>query len=326
MRKETFIYNKHTLRYEKVERTIKDQLVRIFGFLCAVALTSFIFVLLTHRYFPSPREQALLREIDQMELKYTSVSNDLDMMAKVLQNIQDRDAAAHRMIFGMDPVDENVWQGGIGGHDRNRDLATFKESGKMLAELQNKLDKIKNQLSLQSHSLDTIMNLANDREKMFASIPSIKPVRSDKLARNIKLLSGFGMRIHPIHKVRKMHTGIDFTAPRGTAIQSTGDGKVINAEYTSGYGKHVVIDHGYGYQTLYGHMDRIDVKVGQTVKKGQKIGTIGSTGTSTAPHCHYEVIVKGQKVDPIHYCMDGLTPAEYQELVNAAGTANQSFD
>src|SRR5690606_15597150 len=128
------------------------------------------------------------------------------------------------MIFGMDPVDENVWQGGIGGHDRNRDLATFKESGKMLAELQNKLDKIKNQLSLQSHSLDTIMNLANDREKMFASIPSIKPVRSDKLARNIKLLSGFGMRIHPIHKVRKMHTGIDFTAPRGTAIQSTGDG------------------------------------------------------------------------------------------------------
>lgn len=326
MRKETFIYNKHTLRYEKVERTIKDQLVRIFGFLCAVALTSFIFVLLTHRYFPSPREQALLREIDQMELKYTSVSNDLDMMAKVLQNIQDRDAAAHRMIFGMDPVDENVWQGGIGGHDRNRDLATFKESGKMLAELQNKLDKIKNQLSLQSHSLDTIMNLANDREKMFASIPSIKPVRSDKLARNIKLLSGFGMRIHPIHKVRKMHTGIDFTAPRGTAIQSTGDGKVINAEYTSGYGKHVVIDHGYGYQTLYGHMDRIDVKVGQTVKKGQKIGTIGSTGTSTAPHCHYEVIVKGQKVDPIHYCMDGLSPVEYQELVNAAGTANQSFD
>lgn len=327
MRKETFIYNKHTLRYEKLERTLKDQLLRVFGFVCAVALTSFLFVLFTHRYFPSPREQALLREIDQIELKYSSLNNDLDMMTKVLENIQNRDAAAHRMIFGMDPIDSDVWEVGVGGHDRYRDLEVFKNSGKMLAETQNKMDKLKRQLAMQSQSLDTIMHLAKDREKMFASIPSIKPVRADKLARNMLLLSGFGMRVHPIHKVRKMHTGLDFTAPQGTPIQSTGDGTVVNVEYGgSGYGLHVEIDHGYGYRTLYGHLSKAEVQVGQKVKKGQQIGRVGSSGTSTAPHCHYEVIFKGQKVNPIHYCMDGLTPKEYQELVNAASVANQSFD
>ena len=159
-----------------------------------------------------------------------------------------------------------------------------------------------------------------------ASIPSIKPVRSDKLARSVKLLSGFGYRIHPIFKVRKMHAGIDFTAPRGTPIQATGNGKIIKAGRGSGYGNRVIIDHGYGYQTLYAHMDRIDVKVGQTVTRGEKIGLVGNTGASTAPHCHYEVIYKGQKVNPIQFVLDGLSPEEYQELVNVASLENQSMD
>lgn len=327
MRKETFIYNKHTLRYEKVERKLKDQLLRVFGFICAVTLTSFLFVLFTHRYFPSPREQALLREIDQLEVKYGAVNNELEIMSKVLTNIQERDRSAYRMVFGMDPVDEDVWNGGVGGHDRYKDLAAFSTSGEALKKTFEKADKLKRQLVLQSQSLEEITEIAKDREKMFASMPSIKPVRADKLNRSISLLSGFGVRVHPIHKVHKMHTGIDFAAPLGTPIQATGEGKVVKVENSpSGYGLHVIIDHGFGYETLYAHMSKADVREGQQVKKGQQIGRIGDSGTSTAPHCHYEVILKGQKVNPIHYCMDGLSTEQYLELVKSASAANQSFD
>ena len=180
---------------------------------------------------------------------------------------------------------------------------------------------------MQSKSLDTIVNMAREKEKMLASIPSMKPVRSDKLARKVRLLSGFGRRIHPIYKVPKMHYGIDFTAPRGTPIQATGDGVVVKVENKrTGYGRNVVIDHGYGYKTLYAHMQDVHVKKGQKVIRGQQIGTVGNSGSSTAPHCHYEVMLKGEKVNPIHYVMDGLSPDQYQELVKASEMSNQSFD
>ncbi|MCB0704631.1 MAG: M23 family metallopeptidase [Saprospiraceae bacterium] len=327
MGKEKFFYNTHTLRYEKVEVTLKEKLIRAFGFLCAVVVTGVFATLFIWQFFPSPREEMLLKENQQFQTVVTDITNQYEKMSLVLNNLRERDASVHRLMFGMEPIDDNIWQGGIGGHEKYRDLSQLPESGDMLANTLARVDKLKRQLSLQSESLDTIIMLAKDREQMLSSIPSIKPVRSDKLARNIKLLSGFGYRIHPIHKVRKMHTGIDFTAPTGTPIQSTGDGKVVRIDrLRTGYGNHVVIDHGYGYQTLYGHMSQIDVHVGQKVKKGQQIGLVGSTGSSTAPHCHYEVIYKGEKVNPIQYCMDGLSPEEYQELVGLADVANQSFD
>ncbi len=326
MRKEKYIYNTHTLRYEKVVESWRAKLLKIFGFICAALFTGFVFTLLAHRFFPSPKEQVLLREIEQQKLHYTRLSAELEQMSKVLENIQDRDAYAHRMIFGMDPIDRGVWEGGIGGHDQYEKYRQFKHAGESIASVQQKLDQLKRQMAAQSKSLDTIINLAKEKEQMLASIPSIKPVRSDKLARGVQFLSGFGYRIHPIFKVPKMHAGIDFTAPKGTPIQATGAGRVIKAERGSGYGYHVIIDHGYGYQTLYAHMSRIDVKVGEKVVRGQQIGLVGDTGTSTAPHCHYEVHYRGDKVNPIHYCLDGLTPKEYQELVQAAEMANQSLD
>ena len=215
----------------------------------------------------------------------------------------------------------------LGGHDQYENLTNYKNSGELILSTQKKADKLELQLVLQSKSLDTIVNMAKNREKMFASIPSIKPVRSDKLPRHLQLLSGFGMRPHPIHKVMKMHAGMDFTAPKGTPIQATGDGEVVRVKRDKvGYGKSVIIDHGYGYTTLYAHMQDIQVRVGEKVKKGQQIGTVGNSGTSTAPHCHYEVRKNGNAVDPINFCMDGLSPEEYQELVEMAATGNQSFD
>ena len=327
MAKEKFVYNHQTLQYEKVEVPVKTRLLQLFGFCCAVLLTGFLFTLISHRFFPSPQEKQLLRENRELSGQITKMGTEMENMSKVLTNIQDRDAYAHRMIFGMDPIDDNIWKGGIGGHEKYSEFDQFKFSGDLLTDMYQRMDVLRHRMNLQSKSLDTILNLAQEKEKMLASIPMIKPVRSDKLARNIQLLSGFGMRMHPIYKRMKMHTGLDFTAPRGTSIQAAGDGKIVKVENSSsGYGRHVIIDHGYGYQSLYGHMDRVDVKPGQVVKRGQKIGTVGDTGTSTAPHCHYEIIFRGEKVNPIHFCLDGLTNDEYQSLVDAAGRTNQSFD
>lgn len=325
MRREKFTYNTQTLRYEKVVEPLNVTILRIFGFFCAAALTGFIFMVLAHRYFPSPNEKALMQEVKQLQVELADAGDQFEMLSGVLDKIKERDTYAHRMIFGMDPIDDGVWEGGIGGHDKYKDFRQFRHSGEEIISLKERIDKLKRQMDLQSKSLDTIITKAHSKEEMFQSIPSIKPVRSDKLARELKLLSGFGYRIHPIYKVPKMHAGIDFTAPRGTPIQATGNGKVIKVGTGSGYGKRVVIDHGYGYKTLYGHMDRIDVKVGQEVKRGQAIGIVGSTGVSTAPHCHYEVIYKGNKIDPIQFVTDGLTPEEYQQLVKAAANENQSL-
>ena len=326
MRREKYIYNRQTLRYEKVVEPLSTTLLRIFGFVCAAVFTAFILTLITHRYFPSPSERMLQAENKQQRLQLEHLGEEIDRLGAVLANVQERDAYAHRMIFGMEPIDADVWEGGVGGHEVYDDLRQYKYSGDLMVEMRRKVDRLKHQLNLQSRSLDSITMMAKDKELMLASIPSIKPIRSDKLNRGIKLLSGFGMRIHPVHKVRKMHWGIDFSAPSKTPIQATGAGKVTFAGYKSGYGNCVEIDHGFGYVTLYAHMSKIEVKRGEKVARGQMIGRVGSTGTSTAPHCHYEITLRGKKVDPIQYCLDGLTPNEYQELVEAASVPNQSFD
>ena len=327
MKREKFVYNTQSLRYEKVVVPLRIRLLKIFGFVSAVVVAAFVLLSVAFTFFPSPKEKALLREIDQMKLQYMAINSDFQNMSKVLENIQDRDASVHRMMFGMDPIDQDVWNGGTGGSDKYSNLTNFKNSGELLISTQEKVDRIKRQLTIQSQSLDEVVDLAKEKETMLASVPAIKPIRSDRLKRNIRSLSGFGMRFHPVFKRRKMHYGIDFTCPQGTAIQATGDGKVVKVERRkSGYGNNITIDHGFGYKTLYAHMHKMDVKLGEKVKRGQVIGEVGSTGTSTAPHLHYEVHLKGKKVNPIHYCMDGLSVEEYQELANMAGITNQSFD
>jgi hypothetical protein len=325
MGKEKLVFNVQTLSYEKAKVTLRQKLVRVFGFLSAAVVTAFLLTFAMHNFFPSPREKVLQQEIAILESEYDKVLDDLKVMDKVLAELRDRDAYAFRMVFEMPPIDNDVLQGGVGGSD---DYVSYRNmsSGKILIETKEKVRSIKHKITVQSKSLDLIMEKAAKKSSELASLPSIKPVRSDKLAKSVGLLSGFGYRIHPIFKVSRMHYGIDFTAPKGTAIQATGDGVVIKAEYKSGYGRYVVISHGNGYETLYAHMDKILVKKGQKVKRGQQIGKVGSSGTSTAPHCHYEVHVNGKPVNPIQFVLDGLSPKEYDALVKAAETTNQSFD
>jgi murein DD-endopeptidase MepM/ murein hydrolase activator NlpD len=325
-RKEKFVYNIHTLTYEKVIVPFKTRIWQAFGFFSVVLVTATALLVALYTYFPSPREKELLREIDQMGYKYEQLNGQLEMMSKVLTNIQERDANVHRSVFGMDPIDQDIWNGGIGGHEAHPELNAFKYSGETIRATLEKMDALGLKLSIQSKSLDTIQQLANNQQQMLASIPSIKPVREDKLQKSMNVLSGFGYRIHPVYKVKKFHEGVDFPARIGTAIQSTGDGVVSEAGWHSGYGNCVRISHGYGYETWYAHMNHMDVRVGEKVKKGQKIGQVGDTGLSTAPHLHYEVHYKGSPINPINFCMDKLTPIEYQTLTNSANTANQSLD
>jgi hypothetical protein len=327
MSQQKYVYNTQTLQFERLKPSPKQILLRAAGYLFAILFTGFIFFILADIFLPSPREKALKRELEHMKYQYVLMTDQVTEMGDQLENIQMRDAELHRFILGMDPIEESVWEGGIGGSDRYAELAVYPSTAELLVSSKMKIDELSRKLSMEFESLTDIERNAMNREKMLSSIPSIKPVREDLLKRNVKALSGFGLRLHPVHKVRKMHQGIDFTAPRGSAIQATGDGTVISVKSSRvGYGNSVIIDHGYGFTTLYGHMSRILVNVGDKVVKGEKIGEVGNSGTSTAPHLHYEVRIKGNPVDPIIYVLDDLSPEEYQELVERASVENQSFD
>lgn len=327
MRSEKYVYNPQTLQFEKVKLSGASYVLRVLAFLSAVIVTTFLIYFFTSEFFPSPREKALKRELSQVEYQMLTMKDQIVVMDKVLDNLQKRDAQVHRVLFGMDPIDKDLWESGIGGHDPNAMAGSLKVTGGTFKDLKSQVGKLERQLYIQTNSLDAIEKRMKEREDFFQSIPSIKPVRVDKLNRGVSQMSGFGIRLHPIHKVSKMHEGIDFAAPAGTEIQATGNGRVVKIESKkSGYGRSILIDHGHGFSTLYAHMKEVKVRIGEKVKKGQLIGTIGSTGTSTAPHLHYEVRQNGRAINPIHYCMDGLTPEEYQEMVDMASTLNQSFD
>lgn len=327
MNREKYIFNPSSLQYEKQEATLKDTVYAATKYLSAVVFTAIVIFSLGYKFLPTPKEKALEREIDQMEVHYQNLSSQLDQLTGDIDQLQQKDADVHRAVFGMSPIDDGVWNGGIGGREKLVHLGNNLEANELLNVALSKLDKLKRKVDLQTASMDSIGALAELHADKLASIPSIKPVQEDKLKRKVQHMSGFGMRLHPVHKVKKMHEGIDFTAPRGTTIQSTGNGKVVKVQkIRTGYGNNITIDHGFGYTTLYAHMDQVFVAKGDVVTKGQPIGTIGSSGTSTAPHCHYEVRVNGHPINPINFVMDGLTPEEYHELVIKASAENQSLD
>jgi murein DD-endopeptidase MepM/ murein hydrolase activator NlpD len=327
MSKEKFIYNTHTLQYERIEVSGKEKALKYFGIISAFIVSFMICFPILQKVMP--KDNAIAKkemEIEQMKLRYDALQKQQAVNEKAITALQQRDAKLFRLAFNADPIDPSLYSGGTGGSDKFANLANF-ASSKTIVETQDKVERMSRLIALQSRSFDTIARLVKEKEKMLSSIPSIKPVRADLLAAHLDALSGFGWRIHPIHKVRRFHKGIDFTADQGTAIQATGEGTVVKADYDSGgYGKCVIISHGYGYQTLYGHMSQIDVKEGDKVKKGQRIGLIGSTGQSTGPHCHYEVHLNGEVVNPVQYCLDGLSPSEYAALVAAATRESNSKD
>ena len=258
-----------------------------------------------------------------MEDNYDYMQQDVDRMHKVLESLRDRDANIYRVLYESEPIPDEVWQAGYGGSERYQEFDGMSHA-EMLKEIRSRIDVLKNQLVIQSKSYDDIAKLAKNKENMLASIPAIQPVSNKDLTR---IASGFGMRIDPIYKTPKMHTGLDFTAPIGTDVICTGKGRVVAVEYNNGgYGNHVIVDHGYGYQSHYAHLSRFNVVPGQVLKRGDLIGYVGSTGKSTGPHLHYEIIYNGEKIDPVHFFYNDLTTEQYEKMLQLAANAAKTFD
>jgi Peptidase family M23 len=319
-----YYYDTETCKYERVKTKKTDIILNLLGLLSLTTVMACIILFFYVSYFESPKELMLRNEVNELKYYYSQLTQDVETMHKTLEGVEYRDDNIYRVVLGAEPIDKAVRDAGVGGADRyasirNKDIL----HEDIIIALSEKADKLKRKLYIESKSQDEVVNIAEKKEKLFAAIPAIQPISNKQL---VAIASGFGFRIHPIYKVKKMHTGIDFAAPIGTPIYATADGKIeeVSVKF-SGYGKMVVIDHGFGYKTRYAHMHDFAVRSGQNIKRGELIGYVGDTGISTAPHLHYEVMMNGVLINPVHYFFNDLSPAEYEKVVELSSIENQSL-
>ncbi|MCB0400527.1 MAG: M23 family metallopeptidase [Flavobacteriales bacterium] len=323
MAKAKYRYNPHTLSYDKIEMSFRDRLMRAFMFLGAGLIIGIGIYFITDAYVDSPKEKKLKQDNAELQSQYAILNKKLEQMNVVLEDLQHRDDNIYRVIFEAEPIASEIREAGFGGVNRYKELENY-SNAELIISTAKKLDKLSKQLYIQSKSFDEVFEMAQKKEEMLASIPAIQPVSNEDLTR---MASGYGYRTDPVYKTTKFHAGMDFTAPRGTPIYATGNGKVIQADAESrGYGNHVRIDHGYGYVTLYAHMSKMDVKVGQKVKRGDVIGYVGNTGKSVGPHCHYEVRKNDEPINPVNFYFNDLTPEQYAKMLEMANDPSQSLD
>ncbi|MBK9478586.1 MAG: M23 family metallopeptidase [Bacteroidetes bacterium] len=323
MSKVKFYFNTKSLKYERVQLKLWDRLKRFLSYVASGLVFATVTIWIAYTYFDSPKEKQLKREIVQLRDQYDYLNEKMSQMNVVLEDIQNRDDNIYRVIFEAEPIPDNIRKAGFGGVDRYRQLEGYSNSD-LLIETTKKFDQLAKRMYIQSKSFDDVANLAKNKAVLLASIPAIQPIANKDLRR---MASGYGFRTHPIYKTEHFHSGIDFSANVGTEIYATGDGVVERADdLAQGYGNHVVINHGYGYETLYGHMSKIIARVGQRVKRGDIIGLVGSTGMSTAPHLHYEVIKNQNKINPINFFFNDLSADEYAQMLDLSSKSNQSFD
>lgn len=323
MAKVKYRYNPHTLSYDKIKLTWKQKLSRAFYFIGASMVFGVAIYAVTYTFIDSPKEKKLKIRNAELLGQYELLNKKLEKLTVVLDDIQRRDDNIYRVIFEAEPIPTEIRKAGIGGVNRYEELENYSDAD-LIISTAKKIDQLSKQLYIQSKSFDEVFKMAKSKEKMLAAIPAIQPVSNLDLTR---MASGFGYRTDPIYKTTKFHAGMDFTAPTGTPIYATGDGKVVRADAeASGYGNHVRIDHGYGYVTLYAHMSEIDVKIGQTVKRGDVIGYVGNTGKSVGPHLHYEVRKNDIPINPINFYFNDLSPEEFARMVELSNAPSQSFD
>ena len=323
MAKVRYHFNTNSLKIEKVKVTFRQKFLRFLS----VVITSIVFaslvLLLAYNFLDSPKERMMQREIDQYKLQFTILNDRLEKVQAVVSDLRERDDNIYRVILESEPIPSTVREAGYGGTDRYARLEGYKNTD-IIRNTTRKLDLITSQLYVQSKSFDEVFSLAKRKEELVASIPAIQPVANKDLRR---IGSYFGYRTDPFYKVTKFHEGIDFTAPVGTEIYTTGDGVVKTIEYSRrGYGNMIIISHGFGYETVYAHLSKVNIKPGQKVKRGQVIGFVGNTGKSTAPHLHYEVRKNGNPIDPINFFFNDITPAEYALMIDQSERPSQTLD
>ncbi|HRE52620.1 MAG TPA: peptidoglycan DD-metalloendopeptidase family protein [Flavitalea sp.] len=323
MKKIKYFYNTNSLRYEKLETPLRVKLLRILGFFSAAIVTAVIIVSVAYRYFPSANEKRLMQQNIDLRDNYLLLEERAKKIESRLADLEERDNEVYRTIFEAKPIPDSA---------RLRELEQQNEI-KLVRSLSNfnleasivtTLDNLRRRILNQEKSYKEIHEFIRNKEQLLACTPAIQPVSNANLKR---LASGFGYRIDPIYKTPRFHAGLDFAAPQGTPIYATANGVIkIAGNSGNGYGNYVVINHGYGYQTLYGHMYKVKAKLGQKVKRGEIIGYVGNTGKSTGPHCHYEVHKNGQRIDPVYFFYNDLTPEQFNRIIKLAAASNQSFD
>jgi len=319
-----YYYDTESCKYERIKVSTWDVVLNLLGFFSVSLIISVVIVIIFSTYFESPKEMILQKENQELKIYYELLEKEMADINSMMAALQKRDDNVYRVIFEAEPIPASIRLAGTGGTDRYKDLLENNlVDEELILQSLNKVDQLKRQMYIQTKSYDEILQMARNKSKLLAATPAIQPVANLELTR---LASGYGMRIHPILKYKRMHFGIDFTAPRGTPIYSTGDGVVERVILNfGGYGRQIIVRHGFGYKTLYAHMQDIDVKVGDKVKRGDKIGTVGNTGLSTAPHLHYEIIKDGKKVNPVNYFFMDLNDDEYEKILELASIENQSL-
>lgn len=323
MKKIKYYYNTNTLRYEKLETPLRVKLLRVLGFISAAIVTALIIVSIAYRYFPSANEKKLLAENEKLEEQYENLDHAAAKLSQRLKELEERDNEIYRVIFEANPIPDSSRAIEI-AQQKEWKMVTSMTNSELENSIVQTLNNLNNRMSNQDASYADITKFIANKEEMLASTPAIQPVSNSDLKR---VASGYGSRIDPVYKTIKFHAGLDFSAPQGTPIYATANGIARTAgNLGNGYGNHVVINHGYGYETLYGHMFKVKVKAGQRVKRGEVIGWVGSTGKSTGPHCHYEVHKNGRPVDPIYFFYNDLTPEQFDRMLKMAASSNQSFD
>jgi murein DD-endopeptidase MepM/ murein hydrolase activator NlpD len=324
MAKIKYYYDTDTCRYERVQAKKSDIILNIVGFIAISGLFGLGFGTIFNSVFRSDKEAILQKELDEVKTYYQLINKKLQESNKTLASLQDRDDKVYRVIFAAEPLPKSVREAGVGGSEKYDDLLKkgLKNENLILNTLQ-KVDQLKRKMYVQTKSYDEILLMAKKKDEMLGHIPAIQPISNKELTR---LSSGFGMRFHPVYGVPQMHPGIDFASPHGTPVYATADGVVSVAQNNfGGYGNEIQVDHGYDYVTLYAHLSAFKVVKGQKIKRGECIGYVGSTGFSTAPHLHYEVIHKNEKVDPVYYFYNDLSAEQYDKILELAARENRSL-
>lgn len=321
--KKKYTYNPITEKYEEYKTTWKTRLLIIFILSLVAGALGYTASTMVYYTFGTPEERVLNRELEYMRLQYKIMSDKLDNMELLVKEMQTHDDNIYRSIFGVEPIPTSVREAGHGGTNRYEALEGYSHSEEII-EIAEKIDKFSSQLYVQSKSFDEIYEIAKTKEDMMKHVPAIMPVKRTTI---YGISSHFGYRTDPFYKVNKMHSGIDFSGPKGSPIYATGDGVVEKTvKSKTGYGNNIIINHGYGYKTRYAHLNSINVKKGDKIKRGQKIGTLGNTGKSSGPHLHYEVIKNNVPVNPINFFYNDLTPEMYDKIIELSKTPHQSMD
>jgi len=323
MKPTKYKFNPDSLSFDKIRLGIRTLLLKFLAYFVGSLIIALIYWGIFASFFDSPKEKALKREVEQMTVQYDLIHREMADVENVLTDLQKTDDNLYRTIFEAEPIPSTEREGGIGGVNRYEALEGFNNS-KLIIETANRLDKIRKKVYIQSKSYDNLIKLAENKEDMLRSIPSIIPISNKDLTRTA---SGYGWKIHPFYKISKFHYGMDFTAPLGTEVFATGKGTIASVLTTQrGLGKQIVIDHGFGYTSIYAHLSNFNVRVGQKVQRGDIIGFVGSTGTSVANHLHYEIKLNGANVDPVNYYFEDLSPEAYERMIEIASKTGQSFD